>query len=138
LIVIPKHIPPHVIRNSGLADESGWIPVDKNSLETKIETVYAIGDVNSISIPGRWQPDKPMKLPKAGVFAHSQALTVSEIIIAKILGKEIKSSFCGDGFCMLEAGEDLAGFAYGDFFASPYPEVKMKQLGKLWHWGSSF
>jgi hypothetical protein len=36
---------------------------------------------------------------------------------------------------MLEAGEDLAGFAYGDFYASPHPDVKMKQLGKFWHWG---
>ncbi|MDO8548533.1 MAG: FAD/NAD(P)-binding oxidoreductase [Ignavibacteria bacterium] len=135
LIVIPKHTPPAVIRNSGLTDESGWIPVDRNSLETQFENVYAIGDVNSISIPGRWQPDKPMKLPKAGVFAHSQALTVSEIINSKIFGKEIKSSFCGDGFCMLEAGEDLAGFAYGDFFAAPHPDVKIKKLGKAWHLG---
>jgi len=36
---------------------------------------------------------------------------------------------------MLEAGEDLAGFAYGDFFASPHPDVKMKKLGKAWHLG---
>ncbi|OGU33401.1 MAG: hypothetical protein A2057_12155 [Ignavibacteria bacterium GWA2_35_9] len=135
LIVIPKHISPAVIRNSELEDEGGWIPVDRNSLETKLENVYAIGDINSVSIPGRWQPDKPMKLPKAGVFAHSQALTVSEIINSKIFGKEIKNSFCGDGFCMLEAGEDLAGFAYGDFFASPHPDVKMRKLGKAWHLG---
>lgn len=138
MIIIPKHIPPAVIRNSKLADESGWIPVDRNSLETKFENVYAIGDVNSISIPGRWHPDKPMKLPKAGVFAHSQALTVCEIITSKIRGKESEASFCGDGFCMLEAGEDLAGFAYGDFFASPHPDVKMKKLGKVWHWGKVF
>lgn len=142
LIVIPKHNPPAVLNNSGFSDESdlpaelvNWITVDRNSLETKFENVYAIGDVNSISIPGRWHPDKPMKLPKAGVFAHSQALIVAEIIKSKILGKEIKSSFCGDGFCMLEAGEDLAGFAFGDFFASPHPDVKMKRLGKAWHLG---
>ena len=76
-----------------------------------------------------------MKLPKAGVFAHSQAISVSKIIASRILGKESKELFCADGFCMLEAGEDLAGFAYGDFYASPHPDVKMKQLGKLWHWG---
>jgi sulfide:quinone oxidoreductase len=76
-----------------------------------------------------------MNLPKAGVFAHSQAIFISEIIAAKILGKESKEIFCGDGFCMLEAGEELAGFAYGDFYASPHPDVKMKQLGKSWHLG---
>jgi len=135
LALIPSHKAPEVITKSNLDDESGWIPVNKGTLETKYENVFAIGDVTSITIPGRWNPDKPMKLPKAGVFAHSQAITVSKIIAAKILGKESKEIFCADGFCMLEAGEDLAGFAYGDFYASPHPDVKMKQLGKSWHWG---
>ena len=36
---------------------------------------------------------------------------------------------------MLEVGEDLAGFAYGDFYGSPHPDVKLKRLGKIWHWG---
>lgn len=135
LVVIPSHKAPEVIIKSGLVDESGWIPVNKDTLETKHNNVFAIGDVTSITIPGRWQPDKPMKLPKAGVFAHSQAFTVSEIITSKILGKESKEIFCGDGFCMLEVGEDLAGFAYGDFYGSPHPDVKLKRLGKIWHWG---
>jgi sulfide:quinone oxidoreductase len=135
LVLIPTHKAPEVITKSNLVDESGWIPVNKGTLETKYENVFAIGDVTSITIPGRWNPDKPMKLPKAGVFAHSQAITVSKIIAAKVLGKETKEIFCADGFCMLEAGEDLAGFAYGDFYASPHPDVKMKQLGKSWHWG---
>ena len=135
LVLIPPHKAPDVISKSGLVDESGWILVDKETLKTKYENVFAIGDITSITIPGRWQPDKPMKLPKAGVFAHSQALVVSEIISSRILGEESKSTFCGDGFCMLEAGEDLAGFAYGDFFASPHPDVKMKNIGKKWHLG---
>jgi sulfide:quinone oxidoreductase len=135
IVLIPKHKVPEVISESGLIDESGWMPVNKDTLETKYGNVFAIGDVTSITIPGRWQPDKPMKLPKAGVFAHSQAISVSKIIASKIQGKESKEIFCADGFCMLEAGEDLAGFAYGDFYASPHPDVKMKQLGKFWHWG---
>ncbi len=135
LVLIPAHKAPDVIIHSGLSDESGWIPVNKDTLETKYENVFAIGDVTSIAIPGRWNPDKPMKLPKAGVFAHAQAITTSEIIASKIQGKEPKKIFCGDGFCMLEAGEDLAGFAFDDFYAAPHPDVKMKQLGKLWHFG---
>ncbi|MFA6980511.1 MAG: FAD/NAD(P)-binding oxidoreductase [Ignavibacteriaceae bacterium] len=142
LVIIPQHKSPEVILKSGLVDESGlpagqagWIPVNKDTLETKYNNVFAIGDVTSITVPGRWQPDKPMKLPKAGVFAHSQAFTISEIIASKILGKESKEIFCGDGFCMLEVGEDLAGFAYGDFYGSPHPDVKLKRLGKIWHWG---
>ncbi|MHB8337640.1 MAG: NAD(P)/FAD-dependent oxidoreductase [Ignavibacteriaceae bacterium] len=135
LVLIPPHKASKIISNSVLVDESGWIPVDKDTLQTRFPNIFAIGDVTSITIPGRWHPDKPMKLPKAGVFAHSQALTVSEIIAAKILGKESKEIFCADGFCMLEAGEDIAGFAYGDFYAAPHPDVKLKRLGKIWHLG---
>ncbi len=135
LVLIPSHKAPEVILKSALADESGWISVDKGTLETKTPNIFAIDDVNSITIPGRWSPDKPMKLPKAGVFAHSEAITVTEIIASRISGSPSGSSFCADGFCMLEAGEEVAGFAYGDFYASPHPDVKLRSLGKTWHWG---
>lgn len=36
---------------------------------------------------------------------------------------------------MLEAGEDLAGFAFGNFFAEPAPKVELKQIGEVCHWG---
>jgi len=135
LVAIPPHVAPAVVKTSPLANESGWIPVDRASLATKVENVFAIGDVTSIPIPGRWKPDVPLMLPKAGVFAHVQASVVAHQISAKVLGVESSASFCGDGYCMLEAGEDLAGFAYGNFFAEPSPEVKLKQIGKSWHIG---
>ena len=135
LVAIPPHSAPEVVRQSSLANESGWIPVDRGSLSTKAENVFAIGDVTSIPIPGRWKPDVPLMLPKAGVFAHVQASVVASQIAAKVLGRKSSASFCGDGYCMLEAGEDLAGFAYGNFFAEPSPEVKLKQIGKSWHIG---
>ncbi len=135
LVAIPPHVAPQVVKQSVLANESGWIPVDRASLATKVENVFAVGDVTSIPIPGRWKPDVPLMLPKAGVFAHVQASVVAQQIAAKVLGRKSSVSFCGDGYCMLEAGEDLAGFAYGNFFAEPSPEVKLKQIGKSWHIG---
>ena len=74
-------------------------------------------------------------LPKAGVFAHAQAEIVAKGIVAEVEGRKLTESFCGGGYCMLEAGEDLAGFAYGDFFAQPTPQVKIRQIGKAWHIG---
>jgi sulfide:quinone oxidoreductase len=135
LVAIPPHMAPQVIKQSALANESGWIPVDRSTLVTKTENVFAIGDVTSIPIPGRWKPDVPLMLPKAGVFAHVQASVVAHRIAAKVLGRESSASFCGDGYCMLEAGEDLAGFAYGNFFAEPSPDVRLKRIGKAWHIG---
>lgn len=133
LITIPNHKAPKVVVESGLTNEAGWIPVNRNTLETKFGNVFAIGDITTIPLPGRWTPDKPMNLPKAGVFAHSQAIVVSDIISARLLNNKHSEGFCADGFCMLEAGEELAGFAYGNFYGEPNPDVKLKKLGKIWY-----
>jgi sulfide:quinone oxidoreductase len=109
--------------------------VDRASLRTKHENVYAIGDATAISIPGRWKPDAPMMLPKAGVFAHAQAEVVAGHIAAEITGVGTHDAFPGLGYCMLEAGESLAGFAAGDFFAEPSPQIKLHKIGKTWHLG---
>jgi sulfide:quinone oxidoreductase len=135
LVAIPPHRPPALARAAGLANESGWIPVDRQTLATPYERVFAIGDITTVSIPGRWKPEVPLLLPKAGVFAHAQALVVAHRIAAEIRGTAPTDTFCGDGFCMLEAGEDLASVAFGDFFHEPSPDVQVKSLGKAWHLG---
>jgi len=135
LVVIPPHRSPKVIQSSKLAGQSGWIPVDQSTLQTNFESVFAIGDVTSITIPGRWKPDVSMILPKAGIFAHLQAEVVAQRIADKLKGKKSESQFCGEGFCMLEAGEDVAGFAYGNFYGEPAPDVKLRKTGTTWHWG---
>lgn len=135
LIAIPPHRAPQLVRDAGLTNAAGWVPVSAQTLETSQERVFAIGDVTAIPIPGRWKPDVPLLLPKAGVFAHDQAEIVAGRIVAEIEGRKPTETFCGEGYCMLEAGEDLAGFAYGNFFAEPSPQVKMRQIGKAWHIG---
>lgn len=135
LIVIPPHRSPSVVRQSGLANEAGWVPVDHATLETRQPNVYAIGDITAIPLPGRWKPDVPLMLPKAGVFAHAQALVVAHRIAREIAGTRPQETFCADGYCMLEAGEDLAGFAFGNFFAEPSPRVQLHKVGKSWHLG---
>jgi sulfide:quinone oxidoreductase len=135
LAAIPPHRPPLVARQSELANETGWIPVDRQTLATPHEHVYAIGDITTIPIPGRWKPDVPLLLPKAGVFAHVEGLVVAHRIAAEIGGRTPTDTFCGDGFCMLEAGEELAGIAYGDFFHEPAPDVHVKSVGRAWHLG---
>jgi sulfide:quinone oxidoreductase len=135
LVAIPPHRAPGLVREAGLAGETGWIPVDRQTLATSHDRVFAIGDVTTVPIPGRWKPDVPLMLPKAGVFAHAQALVVASRIAAAIRGAAATTSFCGDGFCMLEAGEDLAGVAFGDFFHQPSPDVRVKSIGRAWHLG---
>lgn len=135
LVAIPPHRGPRLVREAGLANEAGWVPVERLTLATPRQGVYAIGDVTAVPIPGRWRPDVPLMLPKAGVFAHDQARVVARRIVGQIMGARAEADFCGDGYCMLEAGEDLAGFAFGNFFAEPSPEVRLRHVGKAWHLG---
>ncbi len=135
LVSIPPHRGSTQARESGLANETGWIPVDPATLKTKHDNVYAIGDATTIAIPGRWKPDVPLNLPKAGVFAHCQADVVAHRIAAEINGSSASATFAGDGYCVLEAGGRMAGFAYGDFLATPQPKVHMRNLGRSWHVG---
>lgn len=135
LVAIPPHRGPGIVRDAGLANEAGWVPVDRRTLATAREGVYAIGDVTAIPIPGRWKPDVPLMLPKAGVFAHDHARVVARRIAAAMTGVHAEEEFCGDGYCMLEAGEDLAGFAFGNFFGEPAPDVRLRRIGKAWHLG---
>ena len=135
LIVIPPHQAPAVILKTDLANAKGWIDVNPSSLQTKYENIFAIGDITSILLPGRWIPDKPMMLPKAGVFSHLQANIVAKNIARKIQGVKADEKFNADGYCMLEAGRKLAGFAYGDFYGEPHPQVHLKLTGKKWHIG---
>ncbi len=135
VVVVPSHRPPELLRGTGFTNDAGWVPADAATLATADERIFAIGDCTSVPLPGRWDPAVPLALPKAGVFAHAQALVVARRLAAKLTQKEARETFCGDGFCMLEAGEDLAGFAFGDFFATPTPEVHLRKIGRSWHAG---
>jgi sulfide:quinone oxidoreductase len=134
-VVIPPHRGAGFLCDAGLTNEAGWVPVDQASLATRVPNVYSVGDASAIPVPGRWKPDVSLMLPKAGVFAHTQAEVVARRIAAEITGKAARETFCGEGFCMLEAGEGVAGFAYGDFFATPTPQVHLKRVGRAWHLG---
>jgi sulfide:quinone oxidoreductase len=98
LVVIPPHRGPHLIREAGLANEAGWVPVDRATLATRYENVYALGDVTAISIPGCWKPEVPLMLPKAGVFAHAQAEVVARRIASEVNGRLPMATCAGDGY----------------------------------------
>ena len=135
LVAVPPHRGPRLVREAGLANEAGWVPVDAATLVTERDNVYALGDVTTIELPGRWQREIPLLLPKAGVFAHAQALTVARRIAARLRGGQGADTFSGGGYCALEAGAGEAGLAYGDFYAEPAPRVEMREVGSAWHLG---
>jgi sulfide:quinone oxidoreductase len=129
LIYVPPHRAPAVVREAGLTNEAGWIPVDRGTLQTQFEGVYAIGDVTTIPL----KMGRP--LPKAGVFAHGQAEVVAANIAHVWTGKGAPRHFDGHGMCFIETGGGRAGIGRGDFYAEPVPQVELHQPNVLWHAG---
>lgn len=126
---VPPHRAPRVVRESSLAGQTGWVPVDRGTLETRHEQVYAIGDVTTITLAN----GKP--LPRAGVFAHGQGLVVAYRIAAALSGRHSQDAFDGVGYCWVESGDGRAAFAAGRFFAEPDPVLALRAPGRLWHAG---
>jgi len=127
LLYVPPHRAPEAVRAAGLANDSGWIPVDRHTLETRFPGVYAIGDVTVIPL----KMGRP--LPKAGVFAHGQARIVAHNIAASWTGRRRARRFEGEGMCFIETGGARAGMGSGNFYAEPLPEVKLHAPSLLWH-----
>jgi sulfide:quinone oxidoreductase len=128
LAAVPPHRPPPVVATSPLANESGWIAVDRQTLRTAFDRVYALGDVAAITLAnGKF-------LPKAGVFAHAEALAVAKTLVAELQGGQ-PAAFDGQGYCWVELGGGQAAFASGEFYAEPDPAVRLRRPGRGWHLG---
>lgn len=130
LIAVPPHEAPAVVRDAGLAGPSGWIPVEPRTLHVtarpESDAIYAVGDVAVVPLPGRYQPDAALSLPKAGVFAAAHGEIAARQIAARILGRDADESFDGVGFCYLETGGARAVKADGSFFALPHPMMQRR------------
>jgi len=127
LLYVPPHRAPAVVRDAGLCGESGWVPVDRDTLATKFAKVWAIGDVTAIPL----KMGRP--LPKAGVFAGRQAEGVAKNVAAAWSGQAATARFDGHGACFLETGSGMAGMGSGNFYAEPLPDVRMRFPNPFWH-----
>ncbi len=127
LAYVPPHIAPPVVKAAGLTAESGWVSVDRKTMETKFQDVFAIGDVTLIPLA------VGMPLPKAGVFATREAQAVAQTMVSRIGGKEKTGVFDGYGKCYVEVGGGKAGFGSGNFYAEPKPQVKLQNPTRYGH-----
>ena len=107
---IPVHRVPQVVVESGLAAQPhDWVPVNKQTLETRFPGVFAVGDVNGVGTP------------KAGVFAEGSAQVVAASIIARLRGGPSPEAYKGRGSCYVEFGHDQVGRVDVDFLSGPKP-----------------
>jgi sulfide:quinone oxidoreductase len=121
LLAVPPHIAPKVIYDSGLAKASGFIPIDRDC-KTPFENVFAVGDVTSLTVT------ENRAVPKAGIFAEGEGITVAQNIISKIQSKEESALFDGKGGCFIESGRDTASVLEVDMFSQSKPTTSLTEL----------
>jgi sulfide:quinone oxidoreductase len=111
LIGVPVHRAPAVVAESGLTEggNDGWVKVDRHTLATPYDGVWALGDC----------ADAPV--PRAGVFAESAAAVVAEGVLARLHGGGDVRPYEGTGACYLEMGDGRVGKVEANFLGGPAP-----------------
>lgn len=128
LVLVPPHAAPGFLATSGLLGQNGWVSVDRATLATSFDGIWAIGDVTHVPLANGGM------LPKAAVFARGEGEVVAREIAARLASRAERMAFDGRGGCFLETGGGLAAFAQGEFFAEPDPRVEMSEPSRKVHW----
>ena len=85
---IPPHHAGHIAQQSGLADDSGWCPVDPMSMESTLqEGIHVLGDACIAGEPA------PFDMPKSAHAANSQAKVAAGAIVAALNDKPIPQPY---------------------------------------------
>jgi sulfide:quinone oxidoreductase len=123
LVLVPPHRGQQVIEASGLGDERGWVPVDKNTLKhTKFDHIWAIGDATNIPIS------------KSGSVAHYEASVAAAEISAAVKGEAPPAHvYDGKVMCFLETGRGEATTIRFDYDHPPVSPAPARR----WHWAKA-
>ncbi len=119
LAAMPPLRAPKVVRDAGLADDSGFVPVDLETMAASVAGVYAVGDVAILKLPN----GSPH--PKAGVFAEGQGRVLAQRFAAE-LGGSPPPAYEGKGVCYVDVGQDKAAPAYVDLLAEGGPKAELE------------
>jgi len=110
LVTIPTHAGAEVVKQSGLADDSGWVLTDKHTLQSKAyANVFALGDAT----------DLPSS--KAGSVAHFQGEVLFDNIVRFIDGRPLEPGFDGHANCFIETGDGKAMLIDFNYETEPLP-----------------
>ncbi len=120
LIAIPPHVPPLVVRQSKLGS-NGWIEIDRHTMRTAVDGVWAVGDVSLLRL------GNGMPLPKAAVFATGEAEAAARDIATSFGYDTPAPSFDGRGRCWFATSSVEAGYVEGEFLHEPRPLVALHE-----------
>jgi sulfide:quinone oxidoreductase len=133
LVTIPTNMGAEVIERSNMGDELNFIPVDKNTLQSKKwKNVWVIGDAGNAPTS------------KAGSVAHFMLDVLVENMLRDIEGLEPLPKFDGHANCFIESGFEkgiLIDFNYdveplpGKFPLPGFGPFSLLKESAVNHWG---
>ena len=143
LVTIPLHSGDPMIERSGLGDDLGFVPANKNTLQTdKHQNIFVIGDAGNFPTS------------KAGSVVHFQADILTENLMCFIENRPFTANFDGHSNCYIETGHGKGALIDFNYETEPLPgqfpfpgigpfnllqESRMNHYGKLmfrwiyWH-----
>jgi len=97
LVTVPPNVGQQYVFDSGLGNESGFIPVDKHTLRSvEHERIFVLGDASDIPTS------------KAGSVAHFMTEQFVGNFLAAVEGRPLPHSFDGHANCFVESGRGQA------------------------------
>lgn len=119
LVLVPPHRGAQLVIDTGLGDALGWIPTDRETLQSKADpNIYVIGDANDVPVS------------KSGSAAHFEAKVVAQRIAAAALGQPDDTRYAGEVMCFIETGNGQASQLVLDYTHAPQPP----QPNQLYHY----
>ena len=110
LVSIPLHAGAEVIADSGLGDDSGFVPTDRHTLRSQQwPDVFVLGDAT----------DLPSS--KAGSVAHFQAEVLTQNVLRHVEDRELLPDFDGHANCFVETGYGKAILIDFNYDTEPLP-----------------
>jgi sulfide:quinone oxidoreductase len=122
--VTPPQSAPDFIRQSVLADEKGWMDLNKFTLQhQKFENIFGLGDVTNT-------PNA-----KTGAAVRKQVPVLVQNIVSLMENKPLNAAYNGYGSCPLTVGYGklvLAEFGYDNKVMETFPFDQSKPRWTMW------
>lgn len=124
LHVVPPMSSPDFIKNSPIANESGWVDVHKHTLQhSKYSNVFSLGDCSSLPTS------------RTGAAIRKQAPVLAKNLLSLIKGQELNASYDGYASCPLVTSYStciLAEFGYDGEIMETFPFDQAKPRWSMW------
>jgi sulfide:quinone oxidoreductase len=119
--VTPPQSAPDFVRNSPIANEAGWVDVDKYTLQHKrFKNIFSLGDASSLPTS------------RTGAAIRKQAPVLVKNLLASMNGKELNEKYNGYTSCPVVTGYGKLVLCEFDYNNQPIETFPIDQSKERW------